>query len=63
MQDIRLSHVMRGGSLRHMNDNQNRQLLTSVFDALATGDARPFADAMAEDFTWRFPGEWSWARD
>ncbi len=46
-----------------MSENQNRQLLTSVFDAMARGDARPFADAMAEDFTWRFPGQWSWARD
>jgi ketosteroid isomerase-like protein len=46
-----------------MSTEHNRQLLASIFDALADGDTRPFADAMADDFQWRFPGKWSWSRD
>jgi ketosteroid isomerase-like protein len=42
---------------------ENKQLLKTIFDALAQGQTRPFTDAMAEDFRWRFAGEWSWARD
>jgi ketosteroid isomerase-like protein len=41
----------------------NKQLLSTIFDALATGDTRPFVEAMADDLRWRFAGEWSWARD
>jgi uncharacterized protein len=41
----------------------NKQLLSTVFDALAAGDTRPFTEAMADDLRWRFAGEWSWARD
>jgi uncharacterized protein len=46
-----------------MSTEKNRRLLTSIFDSLATGDGRPLVDAMADDFRWRFAGEWSWARD
>jgi uncharacterized protein len=46
-----------------MSEIENRQLLTSVFEALAGGETRPLLDAMAEDFTWRFPGDWPWAKD
>jgi ketosteroid isomerase-like protein len=46
-----------------MGVEENRQLLADVFGAMAAGDARPFVDAMAEDFTWRFAGSWSWAVD
>jgi uncharacterized protein len=42
---------------------ENKQLLSTVFDALATGDTRPFVAAMADDLRWRFAGEWSWALD
>lgn len=41
----------------------NKQLLQGVFDGLAAGDPRPFVTAMADEFTWSFPGQWSWARD
>jgi len=50
-------------SVDPMSTEPNRELLSSIFDALAAGDPRPFVGAMAEDFTWRFPGRWSWARD
>jgi len=46
-----------------MSTQENKQLLKTIFDSLAEGDTRPFADAMAEDFLWRFAGEWSWVRD
>ncbi len=46
-----------------MSPDQNRRLLGDVFDALAAGDPRPFVAAMADEFRWRFPGQWSWARD
>ncbi|HTU77702.1 MAG TPA: nuclear transport factor 2 family protein [Solirubrobacteraceae bacterium] len=46
-----------------MSSDTNRRLLTTIFDSLAAGETRPFADAMSEDFRWRFAGEWSWARD
>jgi uncharacterized protein len=46
-----------------MGAQQNKALLQAIFDALATGDGRPFTAAMSEDFRWRFAGEWSWVRD
>lgn len=46
-----------------MSVEENRRLLQGAFDALADGDPRPFVAAMGEEFTWRFPGQWSWARD
>lgn len=46
-----------------MSTQQNKKLLSGIFDAMAEGDTRPFVGAMAEDFRWRFAGEWSWARD
>jgi ketosteroid isomerase-like protein len=42
---------------------ENKRLLETVFDSLADGDPRPFVGAMAEEFTWSFPGDWSWAID
>ncbi len=46
-----------------MGTHENKALLQGIFDALAGGDGRPFADAMSDDFRWRFAGEWSWVRD
>jgi uncharacterized protein len=46
-----------------MSQQENRQLLHAVFAAMAEGDTGPFAAAMAENFSWRFAGEWSWVRD
>jgi ketosteroid isomerase-like protein len=46
-----------------MGAEDNRRLLTGIFDALAAGDSRPLLGAMADDFSWRFAGEWSWARN
>jgi uncharacterized protein len=50
-----------------MNTNavtpNSRELVASIFAGLAEGDSRPFVEAMAEDFRWRFAGSWSWVRD
>lgn len=46
-----------------MNTQDNKRLLTAIFDSLSAGDTRPFTDAMSENFRWRFAGEWSWVRD
>jgi ketosteroid isomerase-like protein len=46
-----------------MGAQENKALLKGIFDALATGDGRPFTEAMSDDFRWRFAGDWSWVRD
>jgi ketosteroid isomerase-like protein len=44
-----------------MGIKENRRLLTDIFAAMAHGDTSRFRAAMAEDFCWIFPGEWSWS--
>jgi uncharacterized protein len=46
-----------------MTTEDNRQLLATIFAALAEGDAGALTDAMSENFRWRFAGEWTWVRD
>ncbi len=40
---------------------RNRATITSIFDAMARGETRPFGDVMAEDFTWRMSGSTAWS--
>jgi uncharacterized protein len=40
---------------------ENKKLLQDVFNELAAGNARAMSDAMADDFRWVFPGQWSWS--
>lgn len=44
-----------------MSATENKKLLQDVFDQLAAGSTRAMSDAMADDFRWVFPGEWSWS--
>lgn len=44
-----------------MRDPDNKAIVTSVFTALAEGNRRPFADAMADDFSWTITGHSAWA--
>lgn len=37
-----------------------KQRMQAIMAALARGDGRPFADAMADDFTWVMPGSNAW---
>ncbi|WP_285743053.1 nuclear transport factor 2 family protein [Lentzea sp. NBRC 105346] len=39
----------------------NEKLLRGIFDQMALGNVRALGDAMAEDFRWVFPGDWSWS--
>lgn len=39
----------------------NKQIVTRIMNALAEGDRRPFAEAMAEDFTWHITGTSAWS--
>jgi uncharacterized protein len=40
---------------------QNKELLRRVFDALATGDSRPFIEALSDDVSWRVMGQTRWS--
>jgi ketosteroid isomerase-like protein len=44
-----------------MSLEQNEKLLREIFGQLAVGDGRALTDAMADDFRWIFPGDWSWS--
>jgi uncharacterized protein len=44
-----------------MSAEENKQLLQGIFDQLALGNTRALSEAMAEDFRWVFPGDWSWS--
>lgn len=44
-----------------MAAEQNKAILTRIFDALAEGDGRPFVAAMADDFTWIMEGTTAWS--
>ena len=44
-----------------MTTEQNKAIVTAIYDALAEGDRRPFAEAMAEDFIWIIEGHNSWS--
>lgn len=39
-----------------MNSSDNKTIITAIMSELASGNARPFVDAMAENFTWRSMG-------
>lgn len=45
-----------------MSEPTNRAIAQSIFAALAEGDRKPFAEAMAEDFSWTITGGGPWAR-
>ncbi|WP_185757129.1 nuclear transport factor 2 family protein [Nocardia bhagyanarayanae] len=42
-------------------ENANTELVRAIFDRMARGDMRALGEAMADDFAWTFPGDWSWA--
>ncbi|MFI5537593.1 nuclear transport factor 2 family protein [Nocardia sp. NPDC051900] len=39
----------------------NKRLLTEIFEQMSLGNTRALSDAMADDFRWVFPGDWSWS--
>lgn len=45
-----------------MPESINKAVVQTVFASLAEGDRKPFADAMADDFSWTIAGHGPWAR-
>jgi ketosteroid isomerase-like protein len=45
-----------------MSASENKQLLQGIFAELAKSNARPFVNAMADDFRWTLLGSNKWAR-
>ncbi|WP_116810941.1 nuclear transport factor 2 family protein [Steroidobacter cummioxidans] len=39
----------------------NRAIVTGIMEALSRGERQPFADAMADDFTWHMIGTTAWS--
>lgn len=44
-----------------MTANPHKSRMQAIMAAMARGDTRPFAEAMAEDFTWVVPGRNAWS--
>ena len=45
-----------------MTAAENKALLKSAFDAMASGDSKPFVALWADEFTWTITGNTSWSR-
>ncbi|WP_227981545.1 nuclear transport factor 2 family protein [Nocardia spumae] len=45
-----------------MHTDDNKTLLQNIFARMAAGDTNALSDAMADEFRWTFPGNWSWSR-
>jgi uncharacterized protein len=45
-----------------MSSAENKALLQNIFAEMAKGNARPFVDAMADDFAWTVTGTTAWSR-
>lgn len=45
-----------------MTAAENKRLLQHAFDELATGNGRPFMDALGEDVRWTIIGTTAWSR-
>ena len=50
-----------GSNFICMSAAENKKLLQDIFDQMALGNTRAMSDAMADDFRWVFPGNWSWS--
>lgn len=44
-----------------MTPAQNKAIVTNIWERMTRGETSALADAMTDDFTWTFPGVWSWA--
>jgi len=44
-----------------MSTAENKKLIQEIFDQMSQGNTRAMSDAMADDFRWVFPGNWSWS--
>jgi uncharacterized protein (TIGR02246 family) len=44
-----------------MSASDNKAALQAVFEAMATGNTRPFGELMADDCVWVSPGQSAWS--
>ncbi|MEU7142727.1 nuclear transport factor 2 family protein [Nocardia sp. NPDC046473] len=44
-----------------MSAIENKKLLEHIFEQMAAGNTSALSDAMADEFRWVFPGDWSWS--
>jgi ketosteroid isomerase-like protein len=44
-----------------MSAAANKKLVEDIFDQMTQGNTRAMSEAMADDFRWVFPGNWSWS--
>ncbi|MBF6170040.1 nuclear transport factor 2 family protein [Nocardia blacklockiae] len=44
-----------------MSAAANKKLVEDIFEQMAQGNTRAMSEAMADDFRWIFPGDWSWS--
>jgi ketosteroid isomerase-like protein len=44
-----------------MGAAENKKQIREVFEEMARGNANALSEAMADDFRWVFPGNWSWS--
>ncbi|WP_330250445.1 nuclear transport factor 2 family protein [Nocardia sp. NBC_00565] len=44
-----------------MSATENKKLVEHIFEQMSQGNTRPFGEAMADDFRWIFPGNWTWS--
>ncbi|MEV5838414.1 nuclear transport factor 2 family protein [Nocardia sp. NPDC052112] len=44
-----------------MSAAANKKLIEDIFEQMSQGNTRAMGEAMAEDFRWIFPGNWSWS--
>lgn len=61
MLNSRFTHSSSVPSLIRMDTLRNKELVRGIFDEMARGNTRAMRDAMADDFRWVFPGNWSWS--
>ncbi|WP_405489109.1 nuclear transport factor 2 family protein [Nocardia sp. NBC_00511] len=40
---------------------ENKESIRKIFDELALGNGAALTEALADECSWTFPGEWSWA--
>lgn len=45
-----------------MSATKNKETVRAIYRAMAAGDRAVFAASVHPDYTWRFPGQHSWAR-
>jgi hypothetical protein len=44
-----------------MTTAENKKFVEGIFDEMSKGNTRALTDAMADEFRWVFPGNWSWS--